>query len=368
MSGDPPATADLCSFALLTATLALSASLTWLAIRYARRRQLLDLPGRRRSHSEPTPRGGGIAIVAAMLAGGLALAWQSTRGYLPILLPPIVGIALVGWLDDHGGLSAAKRFAMHTVAAAWVFAGPLLLLTVLPMSDPPSGLGLAGIAAVVVTIAIVWSINLHNFMDGINGLLTLQAIFVLCALSGLLAWRDADGAALLLVCAAACAGFLPFNFPRARIFMGDVGSGVLGFAIAVAVLWQIATPRIAAASGLVLCSAFVTDATCTLLSRMLRGRRWYSAHREHLYQWLVRCGHSHARVVAFYMGWNLLIVLPVIGWMNRSPTSQAPAAGALPSFGIGAAAGVYALAVVTWWFGKRWCLAAVRERGRHAAA
>lgn len=368
MSSDPPTIFDLCLFALLVATLALSASLTWLAIRYARRRQLLDLPGRRRSHSEPTPRGGGIAIVAATLAGGLVLALQSARGYLPLLLPPIVGIALVGWLDDHGGLSAAKRFAMHTIAAAWVFAGPLLLMFVFPVSDGPSGFGLAGIAAVVVTVAIVWSINLHNFMDGINGLLTVQAIFVLCTLAGLLAWRDADGVALSLVCAAACAGFLPFNFPRARIFMGDVGSGVLGFAIAVAVLWQIATPKIAAASGVVLCSAFVTDATCTLLSRMLQGRRWYSAHREHLYQWLVRCGHSHVRVVAFYMGWNLLIVLPVIGWMNRSPTSQAPAAGALPSFGIGAAAGVYALAVATWWLGKRWCLAAVRTRGRHAAA
>jgi len=368
MSGGASTTSDACLLAMPVATLALSAALTWLAIRYARHRQLLDLPGRRRSHSEPTPRGGGIAIVVAMVAGGLVLALQSTRGYLPILLPPIVGIALVGWLDDHGGLSAAKRFAMHTLAAAWVFAGPLLLLTLFPVSDVPSGAGLVGIAALAVTVAIVWSINLHNFMDGINGLLTLQAMFVLCALAGLLAWRHADGVALLLVCAAACAGFLPFNFPRARIFMGDVGSGVLGFAIAVAVLWQIATPRIAAASGLVLCSAFVTDATCTLLSRMLQGRRWYSAHREHLYQWLARCGHSHARVVAFYMGWNLLIVLPVIGWMNRSPTSQTPAAGALPSFGIGAAAGVYALAVATWWFGKRWCLAAVRERGRHAAA
>jgi len=368
MSCDACATADACAVAILSATLALSAALTWLAIRYARRRQLLDLPGRRRSHSVPTPRGGGIAVVAAMLAGSLALALQSRSTYLPLLLPPTVGIAMVGWLDDHGGLSALKRLAMHVVAAAWVFAGPLLVLLVFPVSDLPSGVGLAGIAAVVVTFAIVWSINLHNFMDGINGLLTLQAMFVLCTLAGLLAWRGADGAAPLLVCAAACAGFLPFNFPRARIFMGDVGSGVLGFAIAVAVLWQIATPKIAAASGLVLCSAFVTDATCTLLSRMLQGRRWYSAHREHLYQWLVRCGHSHARVVAFYMGWNLLIVLPVIGWMNRSPPSQALPAGARPSFGIGATAAVYALAVLSWWLGKRACLAAVSKRGRRAAA
>ncbi|MEP7042315.1 MAG: glycosyltransferase family 4 protein [Dokdonella sp.] len=368
MSGPPYAIADVRFVALLIATLAWSALLTWLAIRYALHRQLLDLPGQRRSHDVPTPRGGGIAIVVAMLAGGTALAlFSATEVAWVALLPPVIGIAAVGWLDDHGGLSTLTRLAMHCVAAAWVFGAPLLAIVGFgagASGDP----GLAIVAALVVTLAIVWSINLHNFMDGINGLLTLQAIFVFCVLAGLLAWRGAYGFHLLLICAAACTGFLPFNFPRARIFMGDVGSGVLGFAIAVAVLWQIGTPKIAAASGLVLCSAFVTDATCTLLSRMLQGRRWYSAHREHLYQWLVRCGHSHARVVAFYMGWNLLIVLPVIGWMNRLPASQGPSLEALPSFGIGATAAVYVLAVVTWCVGKRACLVAVSKRGRHAAA
>ena len=157
---------------------------------------------------------------------------------------------------------------------------------------------------------------------------------------------------------------MPFNFPRARIFMGDVGSGVLGFLIAVAVIGQMLAPRIAFASGLLACSAFVTDATCTLVSRMIRGRRWYSAHREHLYQWLVRCGNSHARVVAYYMGWNLLIVLPVIGWMNRSIASDASQAPA----GFGAAALVYALAVGVWFVGKKRCIATLRARGVHAAA
>ncbi len=219
MSGDPHATAEVRLVALLIATLALSGLLTWLAIRYALHRRLLDLPGQRRSHDVPTPRGGGIAIVAAMLAGGLVLALQSTREYLPLLWPPIVGIALVGWLDDHGGLSAAKRFAMHTIAAAWVFAGPLLL-TVFPVAGQSSGLGLAAIAAVVVTIAIVWSINLHNFMDGINGLLTLQAIFVLCSLAGLLAWRDADGAALLLGLCVCLRRVPALQFPARAHFHG----------------------------------------------------------------------------------------------------------------------------------------------------
>lgn len=350
--------------AVVAVTGGLSAFLTVLAIRYALRRQLLDLPGQRRSHVRPTPRGGGIAIVAAMLAGGIALAIGEGRTqYVPLLLPPMLGVAWVGWLDDHGGLSALKRLAMHVIAAAWVFAGPLLLLTAFPVADAAGMSLFAVVAASAVTFAIVWSINLHNFMDGIDGLLTLQAMFVLVALAGVAALRGVQGGAFLLVCAAACAGFVPFNFPRARIFMGDVGSGVLGFVVGMGVLWQIADPRIAATSGLILCSAFVTDATCTLLSRMLRGRRWYSAHREHLYQWLVRSGFSHAQVVALYMTWNLLLVLPVVCWMNRPSASSIT-----PGAAVAAAAAVYALATAVWWFGKRWCLGAARTRRRHAAA
>lgn len=345
--------------ALAVATAGLSAMLTMVAIRYALRRRLLDLPGQRRSHSQPTPRGGGAAIVVAMLAGGIALAIREREaGYMLLLLPPILGIAWVGWLDDHGGLSALKRLAMHAAAAAWIFAGSLPLFAVFPASDASSGVP-AAVAALAVTFVVVWSINLHNFMDGIDGLLTLQAMFVLVVLAATAILRGAAGETLLLTCAAACAGFLPFNFPRARIFMGDVGSGVLGFVVGVGVLWQMGDRPIAAASGLVLCSAFVTDASCTLLSRMLRGRRWYSAHREHLYQWLVRSGFSHARVVVLYMAWNLLLVLPVVYWMNYSSLSSASS--------IGIAAAVYALAIATWWFGKRWCLATTSRRGRHAA-
>lgn len=356
---------------LLIATMVLSALLTLIAIRYALRRQLLDLPGRRRSHAAPTPRGGGVAIVVAMLAGFSTLllsCFNGGMGYLVVLVPPVIGIALVGWLDDHGGLSTLKRFAMHCAAAAWVFAAPSFFFAVFVGEGTIDNVGLAIFVGLAVTVAIVWSINLHNFMDGINGLLTLQALFVLCVLAGLLAWKGGGGSAALLVCSAACAGFLPFNFPRARVFMGDVGSGVLGFVIAVSVLWQTGMPRVAAASGFVLCSAFVADATCTLLSRMLGGRRWYSAHREHLYQWLVRCGYSHARVVALYMGWNLLIVLPVVYWMNRSPALADQSSAAGPSTGIGAAAAVYSMAVILWWVGKRRCLNMVAMRRQHAVA
>jgi UDP-N-acetylmuramyl pentapeptide phosphotransferase/UDP-N-acetylglucosamine-1-phosphate transferase len=351
---------------LFVAMTASAALLTAMAIRYAHRRHLFDLPGQRRSHDAPTPRGGGIAIVVVMLAGVSVLAmWHGEAGtLLPWLAPPTAAVALAGWLDDHGGSSAATRFVVHCAAAAWICVEPFVAVTA-TSHLPPAALvpaeSVQYLVVAAVAFAMIWSINLHNFMDGINGLLAWQVLFVFTALALLAGWREQAGGDYSLACAFACAGFLPFNFPRARIFMGDVGSGALGLAVALAVLQQAQSPRIAMFSGLVLCSAFVTDATCTLLSRMFRGRRWYSAHREHLYQWLVRSGFSHARVVALYMGWNLLMALPVVGWMNHVPSYPMPA-------GFAPATALYALSIVAWWSGKRWCLRHVRERSSHAAA
>ena len=348
-------------------TFVLSLAATWLGIIYATRRRLMDLPGRRRSHATPTPRGGGIGIIVGVFFSLIGFAgWSHTLGATIVagLLAAIALVALVGWIDDHRGLGAMPRIAAHAFATLLALGVPAMIgLAYLPSHEVlPYAL-----ACAVVFIAIVWSINLHNFMDGIDGLLALQALFVFAAIGALffhIEHRTEAACTALLV--AAVAGFVPFNFPRARIFMGDVGSGVLGLLIALVVLWQMSLPSIALASGIVLGSAFVIDATCTLLSRMLRGRRWYSAHREHLYQWLGRCGHSHTQVVALYMGWNLLIVLPVVCWMNRMPAAVAPGV-ALRSAGFGVATGVYAAGIALWWFGKRWCLRAIATRRRYAA-
>ena len=156
----------------------------------------------------------------------------------------------------------------------------------------------------------------------------------------------------MLVFAAAAAGFLPFNFPRARIFMGDVGSGVLGLLIAVAVLWQMSAPGHRAASGVVLCSAFVTDASCTLVSRIVRGRRWYSAHREHLYQWLVRSGFSPCRRRRALHGMEPRDRLAgrsmdEPGLRNMDADRQRERRDA-ESSGVAAATAVYALGVAVW--------------------
>lgn len=342
---------------------AFSAALTALSIRYAHRRQLFDLPGRRRSHATPTPRGGGIGIVVAVIVATLAFWLPHVEALGLAIAIALVGAA--GWIDDHRGLGARWRLLAHVVAVA-ILIVPLATAFASRAGAAPFDLPRVHIALFVAagsTVAglwLVWLINLHNFMDGIDGILAMQASFVFAVASTAFVHacgvRDAIAAT---VCLAATLGFLPFNFPHARIFMGDVGSGVLGLLVGILTIMLLVSPGIAGATGVIACSAFVIDATCTLLSRMLRGRRWYSAHREHLYQWLVRTGFSHARVVALYMGWNLLIVVPTLLWINR------------PNVGSGGwleAAAIYALGIATWWFGKRWCLHRVANGGRHAAA
>ncbi|HSX62679.1 MAG TPA: glycosyltransferase family 4 protein [Tahibacter sp.] len=328
--------------------LLVAAAATALAIRYARRRRLLDQPGQRRSHSVPTARGGGIAIVAAVLGcAGPLLDIAPLPGLL--LATSLILVAAIGWWDDHAALSARARIAVQIPAAVLLAA---VLYGLVPSSpDLPASIALLGL----IVLSTVWSINLHNFMDGINGLLTLQSAYVfgMAALLGRVGLEHGlnDVPAIL---AAACLGFLPFNFPRARIFLGDVGSGALGLLIA-AVLWWAALrePRWIAA-GLLLVSAFAIDATATLLQRFWRGRRWYSAHREHLYQWLVRSGGSHARVVSYYMAWNLLLAAPLALLVATSR-----------SVGVAAATVVltYAAGIALWCRARRAVLAGVR---RHA--
>ena len=338
----------------------LSASITAISIRYAHRRGMLDHPGARRSHDVPTPRGGGIGIVVAAIAVCAFERFVEIDAHPLGLILAIALVAIAGWVDDHRGLGVLPRLLLHLVASGIVVASMYgALATRFGSAAPAHVCVLAGLAM----LACVWSINLHNFMDGINGLLAAQAVFVLTALAWICATtlRGSAHAASLILWAAAALAFLPFNFPRARVFMGDVGSGVLGLLIAVGVFWQLQVPEAAATSGLVACSAFVTDASCTLISRMLRGKRWYSAHREHLYQWMARTGLSHARVVGWYMGWNLLVVAPTLFLLNLKDGCPD-----IEYFLFGApicTAALYAIAIALWIFGKRWCLRKVKSRG-----
>lgn len=316
---------------------------TALAIRYAHGRALLDHPGDRRSHEAPTPRGGGIAIVAAVLVVGLGLcvhAWDRVGNPSPLMAAFLVGftiVAAIGWMDDHRPLPAVGRLLVHLITAG-LFAGAFWVAT--------AHMGLALIAFLAPLVLT----NVWNFMDGINGIAATQAVVVAAFLS-----MGVDGGWTVLAVATASASwaFVPYNFPRAKVFLGDVGSGALGFAfgcfMAVS-MWRGMEARPAITSALLLAlpvSAFLIDATLTLGGRILRGERWWTPHVQHAYQAAAR-QVGHGRVTMAFLGWTLLAC--VIAVLARSQSDFFVAVVTTSWYSLGA---------VLWWQLQRW--AQVRE-------
>ncbi|KAF1687925.1 glycosyl transferase [Pseudoxanthomonas broegbernensis] len=281
---------------------------TWATLRYARRRRLIDLPGERRSHAVPTPRGGGLGIASALLLG---CAWATAAGMVaPVaalaFAAGLVLVAGIGWVDDHRPLSPALRLLVQCLAGAVLALG-------LFGADGCRGWALLAFAAVPVLV------NVWNFMDGIDGLATTQALICACVLA-LLAPAQAGLPGWAL--AAACCGFLPFNFPKARIFLGDVGSGALGYALAaIAVAAAARTGRIDGATPVVLLplSAFLVDASMTLGGRILAGERWWLPHVSHLYQRWVRAGRSHVAVTLVYASFSLMAGILALALNQAEP-------------------------------------------------
>jgi len=278
----------------LPAVLAVAAALTWCARRYALRRNLLDQPGERRSHGVATPRGGGIAIVVTLLLAVLAgaVAWPMARVPLGVFGLGLALVAGIGWWDDHRPLPAIRRLLVHVLAAA------LLGGLVWQATGNPWQAALA----VLFTTSLI---NIWNFMDGINGIATSQAILAGVAFAMVLPGPLALAGVVL---ALACLGFLPFNFPRARIFMGDVGSGALGYAVAALVCLASVYTTVSWLLLLVPLTAFLVDAGFTLLTRMLSGQRWMEPHTQHLYQKAVKGGATHTSVTGMYFVFGLFSI------------------------------------------------------------
>jgi Fuc2NAc and GlcNAc transferase len=312
------------STALLVCGIAVAASFLAVALikRIALRKGIMDVPNARSSHDQPTPRGGGLAIVAVVGLGTGFLAWNSTISQnvaLALLLSGTL-VAATGYLDDLRGLSASWRLVAHFLASicavmlinGWGLqfaASPLLWLLV----------------QISIVFGIVWCINLFNFMDGIDGIAGSQAIFM--GLSG--AWIMSQSASeqgmamTALVIASACAGFLLWNWPPAKIFLGDVGSGYLGFVIAFLAVTSSRTNAMTLFVWLILGGTFVVDASTTLIRRLLRRERFYEAHRDHAYQWLARRHRSHAQVTLLYLGVDILWLLPMAWLCSRNVESGA---------------------------------------------
>ena len=304
---------------LATAAAGLSAAITAGWIRWARQRNVVDLPGQRRLHAQPTPRGGGIgmAVVALLVAGTCTFAGEP--GPWGAVFAGLACATATGMADDLLPMSSAFKLAGQVVAAA-------AIAHALPWPGVPLPAALA--------LSFAWTLvlqNFWNFMDGANGMVALQSVVVAGAL-GLLLAAPAP-AVLAWAVAAACVGFLPFNLPRARVFMGDTGSHVLGATIAVASLWALRRGDASLGQLALLLSAFGLDASLTLAKRMVQRRRFWRAHREHLYQLAVRKGHAHVRVCMAYAAWGILCAGFALSLQGRGADRGLVPAGTVWLFG-----------------------------------
>ncbi|MGY6588520.1 MAG: MraY family glycosyltransferase [Wenzhouxiangella sp.] len=281
--------------------------------------QVVDQPGARRSHSLATPRGGGVVMALALLVVALGLAFFDGR-VAGLLAFVVLLTALPGWLDDRASLSVRHRLLVQGA-----FAIGLVLVQGLPavVSLGPLTLSSTLVLGLLAVPAIVWMVNLHNFMDGSDGLAGQQAV-VQGALYALLFWRSDQPAlavaALGLV--AVALGFLRFNRPPASLFMGDSGSLMVGGLVG----WFALAALYNGAAGLLLCllisSVFVVDSTLTLLRRLAKKQPWYTPHREHAYQVLLARGASHGKVLTIYLSINLGLVVPASLLAMRFPVWQ----------------------------------------------
>jgi len=293
------------------AALILAALLTLAVRRLASAHGLLDHPNARSSHEHATPRGGGASIVLVVSIAAIVLA---ARGALDshLALALLVGgaaVATVGFLDDREALPPGVRLIVHLAAATWAVI-QLGGLPPLQIGDQIVQLGLVG--NVLAVLGIVWTLNLFNFMDGIDGIAASEAIFV-AFVGALLTPSLVNGPGVgfaALVFAAACGGFLLWNWPPASIFLGDVGSGYLGYVIAVLALSASRDNPVALWVWLILGGTFFADATVTLVRRLLRGERVHQAHRCHAYQWLARRWGSHGKVTLAILAVNATWLLP----------------------------------------------------------
>lgn len=290
------------SIAWLLSCWLLTVALTWVLCRYAVWRNLIDVPGERRSHSTLTPRGGGLSIAVTMLLllVQLSIAASQWRGFLLAAIVGLLLVAAIGWFDDHRPLSPWLRIAVHAVAASCMAGGVLLM---------GADLWIA-VAGALLVLALV---NIWNFMDGIDGLAASQAAIAAAAYAW---WSDAVLSSwFAATLGVACLGFLPFNFPRARIFLGDVGSGSIGYLLAVllvVLLIETGSPDFDFSGVMLLLLpllVFLLDAGLTLSMRILQRERWWEPHVRHAYQRWSRHLGSHAPVTLAYGLWSAVSIL-----------------------------------------------------------
>lgn len=287
---------------------------------------MLDHPGERHSHTVVTPRGGGAGLILALFFSSLWFFAGDGGFWLKCALPGTVILSILGWWDDHSSLSAGLRFLVQLTVS--------FMLVWCAVPDSWAG---GAIEISFAVLFLVWMTNLYNFMDGSNGMAGLQGVFAGMVLAWLFEQSSEHGAAIAAaLIAACCAGFLPWNLGRARVFMGDVGSLALGFAIGALLVYGVVIQTFDLPVALMVMMVFLIDSTLTLLVRVFKRERWYNAHKQHLYQRLIAHGWTHGRVALVYQAINLTLVVPgIVVAVNYPAQAWIVATAMVLVFGLG---------------------------------
>lgn len=277
---------------------------------YALKKNIIDNPNERSSHSVPTPRGGGVAVVFSYLLALVILIYSQQLTVHIGLTLMVAGfvIALLGFLDDHGHINSMLRLAIHFFVAI----GVVISLGGFAEVSIFNGMQLGFIANIIAVLFLVWLLNLYNFMDGINGIASVEAITTTVSMAILYyVFNLSLNSDLLLLLAACVSGFLLWNFPKAKIFMGDACSGFLGLTLGILALIALKENLALFCAWIICLGVFVVDATYTLIKRVLSGYKMYDAHRSHSYQILSRKWGSHTPVTLIVATINLSWLFPI---------------------------------------------------------
>ncbi len=296
---------------ILSVIFSLSFFGTLLIKNYAKKKQIIDIPNSRSSHKAPTPRGGGLSFVIVFLSALLIVKYFDITPvyYNGLEFLSLSIIALLGFYDDKKTLSPLLRLLVQIIAVS------VFLVSMLPLPSLSTSIFVinSGILLnVLIVFYLIWLLNLYNFMDGINGIASLEAISV-CFGMCVVYWLT-DNLTLiskLLFLMLAVLGFLPWNFPKAKIFMGDAGSSFLGFILGIFSLQALVIDGQLFWCWIVLLGVFIVDASITLLRRLFNGEKIYLAHCSHAYQRAARKIGNHASVTLFVILINVIWLLPI---------------------------------------------------------
>lgn len=274
--------------------------LTYFIRRFALKNEIISIPNERSLHVVPTPYGGGLAIVISWYMG-ISILFISdiidSSLYFALLSGAI--LTIVSLIDDLVGLKVSIRLFFHFITAiiAFVFLGGLRQLII-----PGIEMNYLFLVYPLAIVGMVWFINLFNFMDGVDGFASLEAVTICLVLFFL------SGHIINLLLLACVSGFLFWNWPKAKIFMGDVGSTQLGFILVVLGIYFHNTYQFSILNWIMITSPFWFDATLTLYRRWRNGEKLSEAHRKHAYQRIVQAGFSHAKVNLYLMIINMLVI------------------------------------------------------------